>query len=95
MTVYIDEDMNGEHQWHELHDCTCPVCLGPAEHRIASNGYEDIECMEDCGLVWLRGVPTEPEYVIDKRRTKLRNRAIVATNRPSTEKFYEMAKKGE
>ena len=40
MTVYIDEDMNGEHQWHELHDCTCPVCLGPAEHRIASNGYD-------------------------------------------------------
>jgi hypothetical protein len=70
MTVYIDEDINGEHQWHELHDCTCPICLGPAEHRIAGSGYEDLECMYGCGIVWLRGVPNEPEYVIDRRPNK-------------------------
>jgi hypothetical protein len=72
MKIYrdIDEDGNDAQQWHELHDCTCPVCLGPAEHRIVTNGYEDIECMEGCGLVWLRGVPGDPEYFIDKRPDK-------------------------
>ena len=69
MTVYIDED-NGEYHWHDLHDCTCPICLGPAEHRQAGDGYEDIECMWGCGIVWLRGVRNEPEYVIDKRPDK-------------------------
>jgi hypothetical protein len=66
----MDEDINSEPQWHELHDRTCPICLGPAEHRIAGSGYEDIECMYGCGVVWLRGVPNEPEYVIDRRPDK-------------------------
>src|ERR1017187_8656380 len=72
MKVYIDfnEDGSDADQWHELHDCTCPVCQGAAEHRIVSNGYEDIECMEGCEFVWLRGEPTNPEYVIDKRPDK-------------------------
>jgi hypothetical protein len=70
--VWIDMNIDGSYadHWHELHDCACPVCLGPAEHRIVSNGYEDIECMGDCDLVWLRGEPTDPEYVIDKRPDK-------------------------
>lgn len=66
MTVYFHDAL----EWHELHDCTCPVCLGPAEHRAASTGYEDIECMQGCGLVWLRGEPEDPEYFIDKRPDK-------------------------
>jgi hypothetical protein len=67
MTIYPDtnEDGNGALKWRELHDCTCPVCLGPAEHRVASNGYENI-----CGLVWLRGDSEDPEYFIDKRPDK-------------------------
>jgi hypothetical protein len=71
MKIYIDmnEDGSDANQWHELHDCTCPICLGPAEHRILSNGYEDIECMQGCSIVWLRGDPTDP-YVIDKRPDK-------------------------
>ena len=72
MTIYLHtvEDGDDDLVWHELHDCTCPVCFGPAEHRVASNGYEDIECMRGCGLVWLRGDPEEPDYFIDKRPDK-------------------------
>jgi hypothetical protein len=52
MKIYIDfnEDGSDADEWHELHDCTCPICLGPAEHRILSNGYEDIECMQGCSI---------------------------------------------
>jgi hypothetical protein len=68
--IVIHEEMGRIVGWHRVHDCTCFVCNGPAEHRIVDNGYEDIECMEDCGLVWLRGEPSDPSYFIDKRPDK-------------------------
>jgi hypothetical protein len=68
--IHTKEDAIGGLEWHELHDCRCPRCLGRAEHRLASTGYEDIECMQGCGLVWLRGEPTAPGYVIDERPDK-------------------------
>ena len=71
-TVFMDEDasLNGDLQSHEIHGCTCPVCQGQAEHRVSSWGYEDIECVQGCGLVWLRGEPTDPNHFIDKRPDK-------------------------